>query len=217
MHQLRGLFSSHVILFHHLVNVLLWPDQVLRVSFTALLSTSNFLPEGNENNMDGVSKKMVHLDVDFLWLFIPRILFHFNTLIMSSSVYHPTDKSESCLSVLVTVLFLYLMKRSCKEMGHYEQFPKNMGMIWRAGFNGYLFKEATWQQSMLLVSEWALSKLQDWNSLAMARWSPFRHWSCNHCGTLSLPSFLASHSRRNFALSALSSLSVMATRTRRDW
>mmetsp|Transcript_1731 Transcript_1731/g.4008 ORF Transcript_1731/g.4008 Transcript_1731/m.4008 type:complete len:89 (+) Transcript_1731:243-509(+) len=26
-------------------------------------------------------------------------------------------------------------------MGHYEQFPKNMGMIWRAGFNGYLFKE----------------------------------------------------------------------------
>jgi len=64
MHQLRGLFSSHVILFHQLVNVLLWPDQVLRVSFTALLSTSNFLPEGNENNMDGVSKKMVHLDVD---------------------------------------------------------------------------------------------------------------------------------------------------------
>ena len=57
MHQLRGLFSSHVILFHQLVNVLLWPDQVLRVSFTALLSTSNFLPEGNENNMDGVSKK----------------------------------------------------------------------------------------------------------------------------------------------------------------
>ena len=65
MHQLRGLFSSHVILFHQLVNVLLWPDQVLRVSFTALLSTSNFLPEGNEHNMDGFSKKkMVHLDVD---------------------------------------------------------------------------------------------------------------------------------------------------------
>ena len=44
MHQLLGLFSSHRGLFHQLVNVLVWPDQVLRISFTALLSTSNFLP-----------------------------------------------------------------------------------------------------------------------------------------------------------------------------
>ena len=80
---------------------------------------------------------------------IPRILGHFNTFTISSSVYHPTDWSADCVSFLVTVLFLYLMKRSCKEPGHYEQFHEKMGMIWRAGFNGYLFKEATWQQSTL--------------------------------------------------------------------
>lgn len=51
----------------------------------------------------------------------------------------------------------------------------------------------------------ALLKLQASYCLAMAKWSPLRHSSCNHCGTCKRPPFLGSQSRRSFCLSAFSS------------
>mmetsp|Transcript_51010 Transcript_51010/g.81442 ORF Transcript_51010/g.81442 Transcript_51010/m.81442 type:complete len:165 (+) Transcript_51010:32-526(+) len=93
----------------------------------------------------------------------------------------------------------------CKwEMEHYEQFPEKMGMIWRAGFNGYLFKEELHGDRRIkftsLISPWPCGVKCSWVTPTEASWasksarktlwrrsSKWTLWTCIEVSGLGMP------------------------------
>jgi len=72
--------------------------------------------------------------------FEKRLVFHFKTFIMSSFEYHPMARSDSCASVLVTVFFFRLMKRSYRA-----EISGAAGWNWQ--WQGATTERDTWQKN----------------------------------------------------------------------
>ena len=118
---------------------------------------------------------------------------------MSSLLYHPIDISLSSLSFLVTLFFLNLMKRSYQDSEHWHELEG-----WEQAHFQSTHHDAC--QQWVFINKQTLSKLHDANCWASTKWSPFRHSSCSHSGTFSLPFAFLSQRRRTFAFRAFSSL-----------
>jgi hypothetical protein len=88
-------------------------------------------------NIHQVQIKLNQQEVVF---FEKRLVFHFKTFIMSSFEYHPMARSDSCASVLVTVFFFRLMKRSYRA-----EISGAAGWNWQ--WQGATTERDTWQKN----------------------------------------------------------------------
>ena len=182
-----------------------WPYQVLSTCFAALDGTIDFLPglppefEIITGIWDTKSSSQIEI-VLHRFGFGQRFADHLRTFAMSSFEYQPTSKSLIWRSILRTFFSLYLMNFSSQDnLSYCEHGEKLLEAIW--GYTMACQQKDSWQKNQ----RGALLKLQAWYCLARAKWSPWRHSSCNHSGTCKRPPFLGSQSRRSFCLSAFSS------------